>query len=372
MWGLSRLGQHSVIMVSPCTTALRVCQVNGLGRGGGIVDLLELPRSADESEAPLMADLDPILMRGQFLGQQVGLLLDAPMVEFQELRVPTNLLKRPPEEVQSALAWELGRDARLDGNALEVRYWHLPPGHSEGHNVMTVAVPRVTTESVLEAVDNSHYELSFVTVEPLALAACAQASQLELGSSESWGILDLGAKRATLTVMAGSTPIYVRTLGEGVHRWAERVGRAFRVEGRAARSLLAEHGVLSAERHDAEVGAASDSDGAYGGASTAVMSGVRIADIAIGALGSTLDELAQQVGVCFTYVAGNFPQFEAKRILLAGGGAQTPGVAAHLQERLGVSVTPLVDALPDGLRSRLSSTMLATWAGARLALESRT
>ena len=264
-----------------------------------------LPAQLEEDQGlppPDYSRLARLVGQGNFTGNEIGLVLSPPEVRFCALRLPKNALAQPEQRVRQALAWEVAREMRADASELEVRYWQLPPGHHQGLNVMAVALPMVHLASRM-----------WTPAE-----------------NELWGVLDLGFRRTTLTVVLGRVPAYIRSLPVSSDLWTRRLAEGFEVAHAGAERIKRMHGIQPGER------------GIRPPQPNQPLRGARdTPSVVFGLLREPLDDLTNQVNRCFSYVLQNFSDVSASRLLLAGGGAHLRGLAAYLELQLDVSVTPL-------------------------------
>jgi type IV pilus assembly protein PilM len=292
-----------------------------------------LPVQLQEDQGPPAPDysrLSRLVGQGSFVGSEIGLVLSAPEVRFCALRMPKNAMNQPEHRVRQALAWEVAREMRADAKGLEVRYWHLPPGHHQGLNVMAVALPIEQALAWHELFARDRLRLRRIDVSPCALVHLASRMWTP-DEHELWGVLDLGFRRTTLTVVLGSVPAYIRTLSVSSNLWTRRVAEGFEVAQAGAERIKRMHGIQPGERGPQSLQAEQPTPGARDTSS-----------VVFGLLRELLDDLTRQINRCFSYVLQNFSEVTASRLLLAGGGANLRGLAEYLELQLDVSVTPLV------------------------------
>jgi Tfp pilus assembly PilM family ATPase len=304
------------------------------------LDLLPSHGQVDEQPPPPdYSRLARLVGQGSFSGSDVGLVLSPPEARFCTLRLPRKALDQPEKRVREALAWEVAREMRADAHELEVRYWQLPPGHRQGLNVMAVALPIERALSWYEVLAHDRLRLRRIDVSPCALAhlACRMWTPQ---ANELWGILDLGFRRATLTVVLGEVPTYIRLLSASCGSWTGRLAQAFEVPHAVAEQIKRMHGIRPTERGVR----APQSNQPSAGRRPALHHAEDIPSVVFGLLREPLDELAHEIKKCFAYVMQNFPDIAASRLLLAGGGAKLPGLAAYLEQQLALSVAPLANA----------------------------
>jgi type IV pilus assembly protein PilM len=297
---------------------------------------LELPPAQlDDDQGippPDYSRLARLVGQGNFTGSEVGLVLSAPEVRFCALRLPKNALTQSEHRVRQALAWEVAREMRADAGTLEVRYWHLPPGHHQGLNVMAVALPIEQALTWHELLARDRLRLRRIDVSPCGLVHLASRIWTP-ADNELWGVLDLGFRRTTLTVVLGRVPAYIRSLPVSSNMWTRRVAEGFEVTHAAAERIKRTHGIQPGERGvrppkpDQTGPGARDTPG-----------------VVFGLLRELLDDLTRQINRCFAYVLQNFSDVAASRLLLAGGGANLRGLAEYLELQLDVSVMPLASS----------------------------
>jgi type IV pilus assembly protein PilM len=330
--------RNSAITFDVGAAGIRAFQVTARGSHVARRDSLRLDllagKHAAEGPAPDYGRLARLVGQGSFSGNDVALILSPPEVRFYALRLPKKALTQPENRLREALAWEVAREMRADAHALEVRHWPLPPGHQQGLNVMAVALP---IERALEWYDLLGHEglrLRRLDVSPCALVHLARRIWTP-AENELWGVLDLGFRRATLTVVLGETPAYIRTLPTSCGQWTQRLAEAFEVESAEAEQIKRAHGIQPSDRG---IRAAR--------LDQALLKAQDIPNVIFGLLRESLDDLTREINLCFAYVVQNFRDANASRLLLAGGGAKLGGLAEYLEIQLGLPVMALSSDSP--------------------------
>jgi Tfp pilus assembly protein PilN len=324
---------------------LGACSRFAFGRGGrgshlASRDLLQLelsparPQDDQEPPAPDYSRLARLVGQANFTGNQIGLVLSPPDAHFCALRLPKKALAQPEERIRQALVWEVAREMRADASELEVRHWLLPPGHHQGLNVMAVALPIERALGWHQLFARDRLCLRRIAVSPCALVhlACRMQTPAE---NELWGILDLGFRRSTLTVVIGHVPAYIRSLSASADVWTRRLAQGFEVALPAAEQIKRAHGMRSAERGFRP----SQAD-------QPLLDAHDTPSVVFALLREPVDHLIHQINRCFNYVLQNFSDLNATRLLLAGGGANLRGLADYLQAQLDVSVALLASEVP--------------------------
>jgi type IV pilus assembly protein PilM len=341
--------RRSAITLDVGAAGVRACQLRGCADGAGCTARLEdalhierMPRTDDllTAESPAGPAPDGRLLRrliGQacFAGRDINLVLSPPDVEFVPIRLPEPMLTQPPERAEAALKWEVAREMRIAAEELEVRSWRLPPSRGQPANVMAVALRTALARQWCDAFAAQGLCLKRLDVSPCALVRAARQFWPP-GTDELWGVLDLGLRHATLTLVAGEAPVYVRSLAVTAHDWTCRIAEAFEVNYTAAEQMKRTHGV----RGEAVVAAAPGSPpGAGGGELAAVFAGV---------LREGLRNLATEISRCFGYVMQSYAEHSVRRLVLTGGGAALRGLPSVLETELDIPVALLTDSPADG------------------------
>ena len=265
----------------------------------------------------------------------MALVLSPLEARFYPLKLPDQVLLQPTERIVQALRWEVAREGRCTADDVEVRYWRLPAGRALQANVMAVVTSTKQALTWCDAFSRHNLNLSRIDVTPCALVRAARAQWVP-EPNDLWGVLDLGLRHATLTVVAYETPTYVRTLSGSLQDWTRKLARAFEITLDVAEDLKRAHGVQAASRGI--------------GAPSATRSPLGAEDLP-GAVATVfrepLDALADEVGRCFSFVMQDFPEHTARTLFLAGGGAQLPGLGPSLESELGITIQALGGAVPN-------------------------
>jgi hypothetical protein len=330
--------RRSAITFDVGAAGLRAYQLRRRGRDVALCDTLEFERppghGAEPPAAPVV-DPDPLarlIEQGRFVGPEVALVLSPPEVQFLPIRLPAQALAQPPERIEQALKWEVAQESRDSSAGLEVRHWPLPVASRQSaaaDNVMAVVAPGELVRQWCDVLDRQGLTLRRIDVSPCALvrlACCAWTP----AADDLWGVLDLGLRHSTLTVVIGRVPTYIRTLSGSAHQWTQTLAEAFEVPYDTAERLKREQSVEPTDR----------------GVRVAAESGnlLQAADLRgafSGVLRESLRALAHEVGRCFSYVMHGFPDTSIKRMFLAGGGAGLSGLATVLEAELGLPVSAL-------------------------------
>jgi|GEM_PF-569192 len=329
--------RRSAITFDIGAAGVRAVQFVPASRGDCRVEILAFERTTGDNapDTPRLdaGQIERLVGQGKFLGRDVALVLSSPEVEFFPLRLPEAALSQPPERLEQALRWEVSRESRTPAEKREVRYWRLPSAAAQYPNIMAVTLPTETPLGWSQELERVGLHLARIDVSPCALVRIASQWWLP-EQTELWGVLDLGQRHSTLTVVVGTTPTYIRSLSVTSRQWTQQLAEAFEVGWSAAEQLKRTQVlqlIARGHRLDAPADAAKLSD------LPAVMTSV---------LRESLRTLAQETGRCFSYVMQNFPEHAVKGLLLAGGGARFRGLAPLLSAELGIPVAVLTAGCP--------------------------
>lgn len=308
---------------------LRACQARRRGTSVALCDVMQI-EAPGAAEAGLLdsARLARTLAQGRFRGRNVTLVLSPPVVSFLPLTLPTALLTQSPDRLEAAIKWEVSRGLRESVEAIEVRWWKIPHAGSQQPNFMVVALPSLVARACDEQLQREGLSLARITVSPCALARAARALSPSM-DGEIWGILDIGLRQSTLTMVVEHTPVYVRSLPVGGPAWTRMIADALGVSPEMAETLKRRYGVSPGER------------GLRAGGGIAGLSDDELPRILFSVLRPSLETLVQEVLDSFAYVFRTTPDGGASRLWLAGGGAALSGLSEYLGLSCGSTVSPL-------------------------------
>lgn len=290
------------------------------------------PAGDDEQlSAPTVdpGQLSRLIGQARFSGREVTLVLSSPEVQFAPMRLPEQVLSQPPARIEQALRWEVAQESRSNPDELEVRHWTLPQARGQQANVMAVTMPAKTALGWCDDLAAQGLELRRIDVSPCALVRLARQMWTP-DEHDLWGVLDLGLRHTTLTVVAGATPVYIRSITGSAHEWTRQVAAAFEVAYPVAEQLKRTHGIQPDLR--GSTGGTTGRELLHSEDLTTALSGI---------LREPLHRLAREIGRCFSYTMQGYPDHAAKRLFLAGGGAELTGLTGLLERELDLSVAAL-------------------------------
>ncbi len=313
--------RNSLVAVDRGSQSLRAAQL-AFGDGGPRllhwVNLEGRPGPADSATLATVLD--------QFETRRTGFLVGGADADYCLLQVPDALWSQDAGGVADAIRWEVGRQLGWPVDEAELAAWPLPAPMGGGSNAMAIAARRSGILSAAESLEAQRTECELA--EPAAIAlvrACRGTAQCNAG--EIWGVLDLGHTASRLYLAIDSTVVYVRPVRGSGQAWTDLIARELHTE-----PAMAEH-------YKRKCGIGADPRGCrtWLGAAEPVSEDA-LPGVLLAVLKPSLGELASDVERAFRFVMEQYPRRPAGSLVLAGGGARTPGLDAWLAGQLGVRV----------------------------------
>ena len=237
----------------------------------------------------------------KFNTKQVMLGVTNPQLVVRETAV-SNL---PPKEMRKSLPFQV-RDMlplAVDRSLLDF----LPleePGNNPTVRGLLVAMPKDAVVALVQAVEKAG--LHVVNVDLASFALLRAASRLD---AQVEAIVDIGAEVTSVVVHADGEPLIVRTVPRGGVEVTESIATRLGISLPEAEALKCRYGLHGDGRPDSDAAAA-----------------------------DAIRPLVNELRSSFTYLASGERQKQVTRISLCGGSSLMPGLAEHLQQKLGVSV----------------------------------
>lgn len=303
----------------------RVCQARAGGAAPTIRDAMKLSVGVRSGDGELETSrLARTVANGDFVGRDVCLVLSPPLVRFTPLHLPAAALSQPAERVESAIKWEAARGQRDASEEVEVRWWRLPRATGAQPNVMAVSLPTSVAMEYHAQLAGVGLRLTRIDVSPCALARSARLMADDTGA-DVCGILDMGMKQTTLTMVVDGTPVYVRELPLTGPKWTGLIAESLHISADMAETVKRRSGIVGGcgAPLDDEVGELTEA---------------RLPGVLFSVLRQPLEALVQEVVDCFSYVFRSNNELHSGRLWLAGGGANLPGLCEYLEVTCGMSV----------------------------------
>ncbi len=274
------------------------------------------PGSAlDEEEARRIAE---VLARRGFLGRDV-------IVAAPPSLVSTALLDLPPAgpdvPMDAIAANEFARLHQLEPAALTMSHWPVPtPARGgAGTHALAVGCAAAAADGYLDILESGG--LSAVAMDAGTSALARACLPLAAPAPAMLAVADLGWEAATLAVVVGGVLAYERRIPDAGLR---------HLLGGTADVAMGDDDIIPYLLW--QVGLTDGGEADVGADAVDLMHDLRRS------LESQFARLSVELGMAFGYVAHQYPDGNLSPILLAGGGAAVPGVAAFLSDQLGVPV----------------------------------
>lgn len=340
---------RSPVVFDVASTGIRACQLQRHVARVSSCDQLQVdvheppPAAGAPAQAPHLpaARLARLIGQGRFHGHDAELVLSSNQLQFQTMQLPPGVMRQPPNLIQEALRWEVARELRREPAELEVRFWRLPSGHRQRHNVMAVSIESRCARQWVDELNREGIHLVRMETAPCALVHLA-ASTWPPQENDLWGVLDLGHQHTALTAVVGDTPVYIRSVATCMRQWTQRFAEALDVPCEVAEQLRLQIALPAAGSAATPPPAAEASAGAAVDPSLEAVARTEnlpglFADVAR----DGIETLVRDVQRCFTYVMQSFPDLRITRLVLTGGGSRQPGLVQELGARLNLPVVVL-------------------------------
>ncbi|MCW5777055.1 MAG: pilus assembly protein PilM [Phycisphaeraceae bacterium] len=330
-FGLSPARSRSPIGIDVGSHAIKAVQLSHapgrrLHAGTTMRRSAEGPVTSDEA-----ATIAGLLARQGFAGRDVVL-----SVPWSTLL--TGILDLPPRSsgapLEQLARMELARMHKRDPHGFEMACWELPASSRRGAGtpVMVVACPHGDAETLIETFEGVGLRVTALDVGTLAAArACIEARSLAQGL---YGMIDLGHSAARLALFHCGTCIYARAVPEsGLGALHARLASALDVDSAVTEYLIEDVGLV--------------------GDDAATQADQRALHEAHAAIADYASGLVRELNLSLAYAAHRYPDTHAADVILHGGGAMIPGIAARLTDLSGLSVRAAVTAAVLDVPARL-------------------
>lgn len=284
------------------------------------------PEAPSPEDAFLASDLRRLTRRGMFRGRAVITDVEPPDVEIHALSLPLEGPRVRGAQWENMLRFELDRHVSGEIEHMEVRSWPLPRANATAPNVMALAAPR---EAVARRVEWFHRAgLECVRVDAALCAVIRGAAAVIQPQADTiWAALDLGHGVCRVAVAVGATPLLHRTIDAGADVLAARLSERLGISASSAHRLLLDIGIDTEATTRPAI------------AHPQLVDPRQSASLILAAVRLQLDALAREVERALAYAMHVYSDAQVHGLLLSGGLAAMPGLAAYLAESIGVPVT---------------------------------
>jgi len=277
-----------------------------------------LPRpQADQDPCPGDAlALKKVLRRQGFRGNRIVVAAPAKALLPAAIELPAKVTGAPADQI---VRMELSRLHGAAPDSFEMVYWDLraPDSPKPVVHTLALACPHEAANNLLDLFERLGFRVEALDVR--GAAAARACGPLVLPAPQITAILDLGWRSTSLLFLCGESLIYERSLdGAPMAELTARLGELFGIPSESANQILSTIGP-----------GVQEPTGSFDRES-------------IEAIGKHLkihfDRLLDGLKVPLSYAKHQFPGDGVKRMLLIGGGAVVPDLAAYFEARLGFEV----------------------------------
>jgi type IV pilus assembly protein PilM len=293
---------------------IKAAQLAPAGGGWRVVAAATLPRS--EVGGPVdVSDVQGLcraLSSGPFRGKDVALAVPAEKLMTGILELPPRTSGAPLEQIARA---ELSRMHNRLPASLEMNCWDLPaPARAKDATyVMAAGCVHEDADALLDAFEDAGLTVRRLEIHSVAVARACRPLLADVEGVAS--ILDLGWTWARMVLLYRGVVVYQRNLSKGGL-------------GQIAASLAEEHD-LSSERVERLL-AAAGLTGTGEGEDVETLERIRPGAQAY------FDAMAEEMRMPLSYLANQYPDALAERLLLIGGASTIPGLRERVGEKLGI------------------------------------
>jgi type IV pilus assembly protein PilM len=316
----SLLQTRSPIGVDVGRYSIKAVQLRGSGAGSQLHARMVLPRSTSAAHTPGTA-LDAAEISRLILSmERAGFDGNAVVLAVPDDQLLSSMLDLPPRmpgvPLENIARMEFARVHKCEPASLELSCWDLPEADraSKGTSVMAVGYSHAASEPYLDALESAGLDVVGMDTTASALArACGPV----ISGSDTAAVLDIGAGDARLVLVQAGNVTYERTVADGgLAPLAKSLGERLELDRDQVQYVLEDAGLGEpGERRGAEA-----------------LSTVRQSIV------SHLSPLLSDLQMTFAYAEQRYPGAPVTNVLLTGGGALIPGLAAHVSQVLGLEV----------------------------------
>jgi len=308
----------TVIGIDVGRHTIKAAQLLAQGGQYRIFALTLLPRPQPEKEI-VAADALAIknaMKRHGFRGNAIAIAAPEHILLQAALEVPAKVAGAPAEQV---IRMELSRLQNVAPDSFEMAYWELKTPNNPRPMTPTLAVgcPHAAANALLDLFEGAGFRVAALDVRSAAVArACGP---LLLPAPQITAIVDLGWRSTSVLFVCGPSLIYERSVpGAPVGDLTAKFTEVFAIEPASAYQIIG------------TIGPGDDQPaGPYDPESL---------DVIRKHVRAHFDKLLEELRVPLSYANHQFPGEGVQRLLLIGGGAGVPGLAAYFAAGLGLEV----------------------------------
>ena len=313
-----RRSSRTVIGVDVGGHTIKAAQLSVQGGRYRVFALALVPRPQPGKEI-VAADALAIknaLARQGFRGNAIAIAAPEQILLHATLEVPAKITGAPAAQV---VRMELSRLQNVAPDAFEMAFWELKAAGNPRPMTPTLAVgcPHEAANALLDIFEGVGFRVAALDVRGAAVArACGS---LLLPPPQITAIVDLGWRSTSVLFVCGRSLIYERSVpGAPIGDLTAKFTEIFAMEPASAYQIVN------------TIGPGDDQPaGPYDAESL---------DVIRQHVRAHFDKLLEELRVPLSYANHQFPGEGVRRLLLIGGGAGTPGLAAYFAAGLGIEV----------------------------------
>lgn len=304
------------------SSGVRVCELQQKGKGASVRYSLQ---KIGFAAVPPDCIVDGDIMDSNAVATAIRQVMADQKIKAKEVAISVSgqqvMVKKvtfplmSPVELAESVRWEaesfFPAGQGLDSYALDYAVLEERPG--EGNmDVVLVACRKDKLESYISCVAQAGCVAKVVDVDVFALQNAYEINHAAGASDEVVALVNMGATFSNLTMMVGSRSVFWRDISWGANRFTDK--------------LMEDWALGREEAEDVKRG--KDAGG-------------HNPEEVQPSLMATADAFADELSRTIDFFRSSFKVDRLDRVLLAGGGALTPGLLDVLQDRLRVSVDRL-------------------------------
>lgn len=225
----------------------------------------------------------------------------------------------PEDELHSSMTFEARKHIPMDGSdaVIDFQIFGSNPKEVDKIDVALVACTKKTSTAHLDLLKEVGFKPGIVDVDPIAVMNSFSYAN-ELPEDGAVVLLDIGSVSSSLTVWGRKDAFFTRDLPIGIHDFVKALSTKMDKDYISSQDDLLKEGVDSFNKKEG------DED----------MGGIGIAERTV------FDNFVEDIRRSLRYYAKTTNQSFFTHLFLTGGGSATEGLAALIQSKLNLEVSP--------------------------------
>lgn len=318
---LSLFRKKSYVGVDLGTAAIKVVQIDRTPTGWKVSRAIQAKTPEDSikdgvvSDSVAVADTVRHLVRSaKFTATNAVVGVAGPSVIVRTVHVP----QMSEAMLRKSIRYEAGRYVPSNVDDSFIEFEIIGPAAEGQMNVLVVAAPRDLVRSRVQAVEEAGLEVDLVDVEAFAMyRAIVESDEARGYQDETVALLDIGSGATQVSVVNHGVFAMTRTIPQAGRMLTEALKNQFKLSDEDAES-----GKAQLNLEDLLTGTGP------------------VENPPLRVLQPHVDELVREVRRSLNYYQSQHsdsgPAGQVGRIIVAGGAAALPGLAAYMTSRLGI------------------------------------